>query len=62
MTPVDRTKIAAKYKNQWIALNEEDKVVGNGKTLEIALKKATRRGCLDPVFSKVPDPKYSYLF
>lgn len=46
-----------RYHNQWVAVdqNDENKVVGVGKTLSQALNKAEKKGVKNPVLTKVPE-------
>lgn len=59
---IDWTKIYKKYKGQWVAFRDDEKtVVGNGKTLEDALKKAQMKGFNDPIVTRMPDKLVAYV-
>ena len=52
---IDWTKIYRKYKGLWVALLDDEKtVVGSGKTLGDALKKADKKGYKKPIVMRVP--------
>ena len=51
-----------KYRGKFIALLENsDQIVGVGSTPQAALKKAEKRGCNDPVLTKVPTRATAYI-
>ena len=53
---IDWTPIYKKYKGQWVALKKDEKtVVGNGKTLVAALKKAQAAGYKQPIVFRMPE-------
>lgn len=55
MKAIDWSQIYKKYKGLWVALlKDEITVVGYGKTLQIAKKKALEKGYDHPIFTKVP--------
>ena len=61
LKPIDLSKILLPYENKWVALSEDSKkVLGSGKTLEEARKKAekTKKRFL---FIKVPPFDVSYV-
>lgn len=58
---IDKTAIFKKYENKWVALTDDDKVVGIGSTLDEALNEAHKKNCKNPVITKIPDLKYDYL-
>lgn len=62
MNFIDFTNISYKYQNKWIALDHELKVIAEGDSLEEILQLAKQKGCEDPITTKVPDQKYSYVF
>ncbi len=54
------TKILKPFTNQWVALSSDGtKVVGNGKTLKMALIKAKKRGFDKPLLTLAAD-NYAY--
>ena len=58
---IDLTKILLPYENKWVALSEDSKkVLGAGKTLEEAEKKAKKKS-EKYVFLKVPPFNVSYV-
>jgi len=55
MKAIDWSQIYKKYKGLWVALlKDEVTVVGYGKTLQAAKKKALKKGFDHPIFTKVP--------
>lgn len=58
----DLSKILEPYSNEWIALSEDAKrVVGRGKTVKGALKKAKEKGADNPIMTKVPKDYGNYV-
>ena len=56
------TKIYAKYKGFWIALAEdEETVVGYGKSAREALEKARKEGYDEPILTRVPEKLTAYV-
>lgn len=57
MKVLDFTKVAIKYKGMWVALKNSNSttVVGHGKKLETALKRALKNGYAHPCMSHMPD-------
>jgi len=54
------TKILKPFINQWVALSPDGKkVVGNGKTVKIALAKAKKSGESQPLLTLAAD-NYAY--
>ncbi|PIS14212.1 hypothetical protein COT65_00225 [Candidatus Shapirobacteria bacterium CG09_land_8_20_14_0_10_47_13] len=52
---MDFTKIYQKYKGLWIALSsDERRVVGKGKTVNVAVRLAQKSGVRTPFLFKVP--------
>lgn len=45
-----------KYHNEWVAINKdnENEVVGEGKTVQEALREAKSKGIINPILTKVP--------
>ena len=53
---IDWTTIFEKYKGLWIALNDDEQtVVGSGKTLEEALEEASKNGYDEPIVTRMPE-------
>ena len=58
----DWTKIYKKYKGLWVAmLDDEQTVVGSGKTLKEAISKAHKKGYPDPIMNRMPDNLSPYV-
>ena len=52
---IDWTKIFEKYKGLWIALkDDEETVVGSGKSAQDALKEARENGVSKPILFRMP--------
>lgn len=59
---VDWTKIYKRYKGLWVALlDDEQTVVGSGKTLKEALLKAQKNGHNSPILSRIPNTLDAYV-
>ncbi len=59
---VNWTKIYKKYKGLWVALlDDEQTVVGSGKTLKEALLKAQKKGHCTPIMSRMPETLDAYV-
>ena len=58
---IDMTKILKKYRNRWIALTDDDKIICAGSTLDDVMKKAKRKGYNEPVTMKVPDLRLEFV-
>ncbi|MFA6601337.1 MAG: DUF5678 domain-containing protein [Candidatus Paceibacterota bacterium] len=56
MKAIDRTKIYERFKGLWVAIKEEDEetVVGSGKTLKEALEEARKQGYANPIMTRMP--------
>ncbi len=53
MKPIDLTKVIEKYTSGWIALSQDYKrVVGHGKSIEVAVTQAQSKGIDDPVLMR----------
>ena len=61
VTVKDRTEIYKKYQNKWIALTDDDQVIGEGMSLDEALGKALEKGHKNPFVIRIPDFNYDYL-
>lgn len=58
---IDITKILKEYKNKWVALTDDDKVICAGSTLDDVMNKAKSKGYNEPVTMKVPDPRLEFV-
>ncbi|MDO8619808.1 MAG: DUF5678 domain-containing protein [bacterium] len=59
---IDWTNICKKYKGLWVALlDDEQTVVGSGKTLKGAIEKAQKSGYPDPIMMRVPARILPYI-
>ncbi|OGI98620.1 hypothetical protein A3H53_01225 [Candidatus Nomurabacteria bacterium RIFCSPLOWO2_02_FULL_40_10] len=59
---VDWTKTYGKYRGLWVAiLDDEQTVVGSGKTLREAHKEADKKGYTNPIFMRVPTEIIPYV-
>lgn len=59
---IDWTKIYKKYKGLWVALlDDEETVVGSGKSLEKALEEANKKGYKQPIVMRVPTEILPYV-
>lgn len=62
MAAIDWSKIYKKYKGKWVALKQdEETVVGAGKTLEEALRVAKKNGYKEPILTKMPKRLITYV-
>jgi hypothetical protein len=53
---IDWTIISEEYKGLWVALKEDEQtVVGSGKTLEEALEEASNNGYDEPIVTRMPN-------
>ena len=58
----DWTKIYKKYKGLWVAMaDDEETVLGSGKTLKEALAKAQQNGYPNPILNRMPDNLSTYV-
>ena len=56
------TKIYERYKGLWIALaDDEETVVGYGKSAREALEKARKEGYSEPILTLVPEKLTAYV-
>jgi hypothetical protein len=52
---IDWTNIYEQYKGLWVALKEDEQtVVGSGKTLQEALEEASDNGYDEPIVTRMP--------
>ena len=59
---IDWTKIYKKYKGLWVALaNDEQTVIGSGKTLKEALLQARGKGNKSPILARMPENLVPYV-
>lgn len=62
MAAIDWSKIFEKYKGLWVALaDDEETVVGSGKTLDVALTAAAAKGHEHPIVTRMPDELVTYV-
>ncbi|MBI4356253.1 MAG: hypothetical protein HY597_07415 [Candidatus Omnitrophica bacterium] len=60
--PIDLTKLLAPYKGEWVALSQdEQQVLGHGKTIDEALAGAKKYGEHRPIIIKAPDQYSAFL-
>jgi len=58
----DWSKLYKKYKGLWVALaDDEQTVVGSGKTLKEAIREAEENGYNSPIFSRMPENLNAYV-
>lgn len=56
MAAIDWTEIQKKYPGQWVALkDDEETVVGYGRTLQEAADRAKANGYDSPIFTVMPE-------
>jgi hypothetical protein len=59
---IDWTKIYKKYKGLWVALlDDEQTVVGSGKTAKEAWEEAQRKGHKKPILTRMPEKLVTYV-
>ena len=59
---IDWTIISEEYKGLWVALKEDEQtVVGSGKTLQEALEEASNNGYDEPIVTRIPEELISPL-
>ena len=52
---IDWTTIYEEYKGLWVALKDDEQtVVGSGKTLQKALEEASKNGYDEPIVTRMP--------
>jgi Family of unknown function (DUF5678) len=58
----DWTKIFQDYKGLWVALKDDEQtVVGSGRTLRDALEDANRKGYAQPIMLNVPEEVITFV-
>lgn len=58
----DLSKILEPYSDEWVALSEdEERVVGSGKTIKEVLREAKEKGENAPIITKVPKEYGNYV-
>ena len=58
----DWTKIQKKYKGMWVALAEdEETVLGAGKTARDALREAEKKGVKKPILNRMPETLTAFI-
>ena len=56
MKVIDRTNLCKEYKGQWVALAKDRvTVLGAGRTLKAAMKKAQKNSTERPSYTRIPD-------
>lgn len=59
---IDWTKIYRKYKGLWVALlDNEQTVVGSGKTAKEAWEEAQKKGYKKPILTRMPERIVTYV-
>ena len=59
---IDRTEMATKYGNKWVALTDDKQVICSGNDLDEVLEGAKKKGVDDPITARIPDPNNEYIF
>ncbi len=58
----DWTEIQKKYKGLWVALaDDEETVLGSGKTAREALEQAQKKGHEYPILTRMPEEIVTYV-
>lgn len=59
---IDWTKIYKQYRGLWVALKDDEQtVVGSGKTARQAWDEAQRQGYEQPILTRMPDKLIPYV-
>lgn len=59
---IDWTQIYEQYRGLWVALlDDEQTVVGSGKTAKEAFEEAQRKGCEKPILARMPEELVTYV-
>ena len=59
---IDWTQIYEKYKGLWVALkDDEETVVGSGKTAREALDSAIQNGYREPILTRMPETLMPFI-
>jgi hypothetical protein len=59
---IDWTTIFETYKGLWIALKDDEQtVVGSGKTLQAALEEASKNGYDEPIVTRMPHELVTFM-
>ena len=53
MPAIDMTEVLRSYEDKWVALTEDNKVVGSGDSIKEAAEEAKKKGYDNPIFEKV---------
>lgn len=61
MKTLEKKDFLKKYKNKWIALTDNNKIVCSGSSLEDVLQGAKTKGISDPVTARIPDPRFEFI-
>jgi len=59
---IDWTEIYKKYKGMWVALKDDEQtVVGSGKTAKEAWENAQKNGYAKPILTRMPEKLVAYV-
>lgn len=59
---IDWTKIYTRYKGRWVAMKDDEQtVVGSGKTAREALEQARAQGYPKPILTRMPNKLVTYI-
>jgi Family of unknown function (DUF5678) len=59
---IDWTPIFEKHKGLWVALKDDEQtVVGSGKTLQEALAEASKHGYDEPIVTRMPQELMTFI-
>lgn len=59
---IDWSKIYEQYRGLWVALAEDEQtVVGSGKTAKEAMERAREKGCDVPILTRMPEELMTYV-
>ena len=59
---IDWTEIYTNHKGRWVALEDDEQtVVGSGKTLQAALEEASKNGYNEPIVTRMPQELFPFV-
>lgn len=61
MSILEDAKLLKKYRNKWLALTDDEKILCSGTSLKEVLDGALSKGISDPVTLRVPDLRYEFV-
>lgn len=62
MRPIDQTHLTGKYKGKWVALRGNRRtVVASGKSVKSVLEAAKRKGCKQPILTRIPQSPAHFI-